>query len=232
MLLVQNICASYGSVQVLNGVNLNLNENEVVALVGRNGVGKTTLMKVLIGLLKSISGKVDLNGKSITNLPPYIISRSGIAYVPQGRGIFPKLTVLENLQIGTRAQTSRHARIPSEIYSYFPILEKRLSQYGGTLSGGEQQMLSIARALCGMPKILLLDEPSEGIQPSIVQQLGDIIIKIVENSSLSVILVEQNLDLALHVAKRFIAMEKGRIVYEGTAENFRDESIQKEYLAL
>jgi len=232
MLLVQNICASYGTVQVLNGVNFNLNENEVLALVGRNGVGKTTLMKVLIGLLQSISGNVDLNGKSITNLPPYIISRNGIAYVPQGRSIFPKLTVLENLQIGTRSQSSRPARIPPEIFSYFPILEKRLSQYGGTLSGGEQQMLSIARALCGLPKILLLDEPSEGIQPSIVQQLGDIIIQIVKNSDISVLLVEQNLDLALHVAQRFIAMEKGSIVYEGTAENFRDESIQKEYLAL
>jgi urea ABC transporter ATP-binding protein UrtE len=232
MLLVEDICVSYGSVQVLNGINFNLNENEVLALVGRNGVGKTTLMRNLIGLLRSTSGRVELEGRCISNLPPYIIARCGIAYVPQGRGIFPKLTVQENLKIGTRPQMSKKARISTEVFSYFPILKKRLLQQGGTLSGGEQQMLSIARALCGKPKILLLDEPSEGIQPSIVQQLGDVILQIVKNSKVSVLLVEQNLDLALHVAQRFIAMEKGRIVHEGAAEDFQDENIQREYLAL
>jgi urea ABC transporter ATP-binding protein UrtE len=232
MLRVKNICASYGTVQVLNDVGLDLKDNEVLGMIGRNGVGKTTLMRVLIGLLKSTKGTVQLNDHDISNLPPYAISRKGIAYVPQGRGIFPKLTVHENLIIGTRAQNIKSARLPSEVFTYFPILKKRLLQLGGTLSGGEQQMLAIARALCGNPKILLLDEPSEGIQPSIVQQLGDLITQIVENTNLSVLLVEQNIDLALQVARRFLVMEKGKIVHEGTADDFKDESTLKKFLAI
>lgn len=232
MLRVKNVCACYGSVQVLNDVELELKDNEVLGMIGRNGVGKTTLMRVLIGLLKSTKGIIQLDGHDISKFPPYAISRLGIAYVPQGRGIFPKLTVHENLLIGTRAQNTKPSRIPSEVFTYFPILKKRLLQLGGTLSGGEQQMLAIARALCGNPKLLLLDEPSEGIQPSIVQQLGDLIIQIVKNTNLSVLLVEQNLDFALQVAQRFLVMEKGKIVHEGTADDFKDESILKRFLAI
>ncbi len=232
MLRVKNICASYGAVQVLNDVDLALQDNEVLGMIGRNGVGKTTLMRVLIGLLKSTKGTVQLNDHDLSNLPPYAISRKGIAYVPQGRGIFPKLTVHENLIIGTRAQKIKPARLPSEVFTYFPILKKRLKQLGGTLSGGEQQMLAIARALCGNPKVLLLDEPSEGIQPSLVQQLGHLITQIVENTNLSVLLVEQNIDLALQVARRFLVMEKGKIVHQGSADDFKDESTLKRFLAI
>jgi urea ABC transporter ATP-binding protein UrtE len=219
-------------VQVLNGVNLELADNEVLAMIGRNGVGKTTLMKVLIGLLKTTQGKIQLNGQEISRCLPHFISRNGIAYVPQGRGIFPKLSVKENLMIGTRAQNKKSARIPAVIYDYFPILKERLHQRGGTLSGGEQQMLALARALCGDPKILLLDEPSEGIQPSIVQQIGELILQIVADANLSVLLVEQNLDLAIQVASRFLVMEKGEIVYEGKPDDFKNENIIKRFLAI
>lgn len=232
MLNAYSICASYGSVQVLNGVDLELADNEVLAMIGRNGVGKTTLMNALIGLLKTTQGKIQLNGKEISGCPPHVISRHGIAYVPQGRGIFPKLSVKENLMIGTRAQNTKSAKIPSDIFDYFPILKERLHQRGGTLSGGEQQMLAIARALCGDPKILLLDEPSEGIQPSIVQHIGELILQIVADANLSVLLVEQNLDLAIQVASRFLVMEKGEIVYEGKPDDFKDENMIKRFLAI
>ena len=232
MLSATSICAAYGSVQILNGVSLELADSEVLAMIGRNGVGKTTLMKVLIGLLKTTQGSIKIDSKEIIGSPPYIVSRQGIAYVPQGRGIFPKLNVKENLLIGTRALNKKSAKIPPIVFDYFPILKDRLYQVGGSLSGGEQQMLSIARALCGNPKILLLDEPSEGIQPSIVEQIGDLILKIVDSTNLSVLLVEQNLDLALHVADRFLVMEKGEIVYKGKPDDFKDESIVKRFLAV
>jgi ABC-type branched-subunit amino acid transport system ATPase component len=187
---------------------------------------------VLIGLLKPTRGTIQIDGHDISRLPPHAVSRRGIAYVPQGRGIFPKLSVHENLVVGTRAQDSRPTKIPPIVFNYFPILQERLNQPGGTLSGGEQQMLAIARALCGEPKILLLDEPSEGIQPNIVHHIGELILQIVADANLSVLLVEQNLDLALQVARRFLVMEKGSIVYQGEAEDFQDENLVKRFLAI
>ena len=237
MLRVHDLAAGYGSVQVLNGVALELRDAEVLVLLGRNGVGKTTLMRTLIGLLRPHRGRIELNGADVTGRPPHQIARLGIGYVPQGRGIFPKLTVRENLLVGMRARTDRRggdgaAAIPEEVFGYFPILRERLGQAGGTLSGGQQQMLAIGRALCGRPTVLLLDEPSEGIQPSIVHQLGQIIRDIVRETGISVLLVEQNLDLGLGVATRCIIMEKGAIVKEGRAEEFQDEAILREYLAI
>ena len=155
-----------------------------------------------------------------------------MAYVPQGRGIFAKLTVRENLLVGTRAQRDGAGCIPDEVFAYFPILQERLNQAGGTLSGGEQQMLAIARALCGQPAVLLLDEPSEGIQPTIVQELGRIIGRISESSGTSVLLVEQNIDLALETSRRCLVMEKGRIVHEGTPDDLRDEAVLSSFLAI
>ena len=232
MLKVSNLHAAYSTVPVLTGVDCELGKGEVLALLGRNGVGKTTFMKALIGLLRPTDGRVELDGNAIQGLPPHRIARLGMAYVPQGRGIFAKLTVRENLLVGTRAQRNDTGAIPDEVFSYFPILQERLDQAGGTLSGGEQQMLAIARALCGHPAVLLLDEPSEGIQPSIVQELGRIIARISESSGTSVLLVEQNIDLALETSGRCLVMEKGRIVHEGAPDDLRDEAVLSKYLAI
>lgn len=232
MLRVRGVCAGYGSVRVLNEIDLAVQENEVLVLLGRNGVGKTTLMRVLVGLLKPTEGRVEFNGTDVTRYPPHKIARLGIGYAPQGRGIFPKLTVRENLLVGTRAQAHGESAIPEEIFGYFPILKERLDQAGGTLSGGEQQMLAIGRALCGKPTMLLLDEPSEGIQPNIVQQFGRLIREIVQNTGISILLVEQNLDLGLSVATRCAIMEKGTIVREGGPDEFAEEAVLKEFLAI
>jgi urea transport system ATP-binding protein len=224
--------AAYGAVPVLTGVSFAMEVGEVLALLGRNGVGKTTLMRTLIGLLPLKQGDIELDGRSITRLAPNDRARRGIAFVPQGRGIFAKLTVEENLRIGTRAQRSGRGAIPVEVFSYFPVLAERLAQAGGTLSGGEQQMLAIARALCGRPGVLLLDEPSEGIQPSIVQELGRLIANISEQTGMAVLLVEQNIDLALQISRRCLVMEKGRIVREGKPQDFRDEATLRRFLAI
>ena len=228
MLKVSNLHAAYSTVPVLTGVDCELGKGEVLALLGRNGVGKTTFMKALIGLLRPTDGRVELDGNAIQGLPPHRIARLGMAYVPQGRGIFAKLSVRENLLVGTRAQRDGTGTIPDDVFSYFPILQERLDQAGGTLSGGEQQMLAIARALCGYPEVLLLDEPSEGIQPSIVQELGRIIGRISESSGTSVLLVEQNIDLALETSGRCLVMEKGRIVHEGAPDDLRDEAVSEQ----
>jgi urea ABC transporter ATP-binding protein UrtE len=232
VLRVTDIYATYGYAPVLKGVSLELEDNEILTLLGRNGVGKTTLMRLLIGLLKPSRGKVEMNGQVVSGLPPHCIARLGVAYVPQGRGIFPKLTVGENLILGTRAAGEKRPTIPEEVFTYFPILKERIKQIAGTLSGGQQQMLALGRGLSGKPKIMLLDEPSEGIQPNIVQQLGDLIVHIAENTRISFLMVEQNLDLALRVAKRCLVMDMGHIVYEGKPEEFKDETLVKKYLAI
>jgi urea ABC transporter ATP-binding protein UrtE len=231
MLRAQAIHAAYGPVPVLTGIDIEVREGEILVLLGRNGVGKTTLMRTLVGLLKPSAGRIEFDGLDITGQPPHRAARAGMAYVPQGRGIFPKLTVRENLQVGTRARNDGDG-IPQHVFEYFPILRERLGQRGGTLSGGEQQMLAIGRALCSDPKLLLLDEPSEGIQPNIVQQIGDLIRQIVARRDISVLLVEQNLDLALGVASRCAIMEKGAIVRQGRPEDFRDEAVLRRYLAI
>jgi ABC-type branched-subunit amino acid transport system ATPase component len=166
--------SGYGSVRVLRRVSLEVRRGACVVVLGRNGVGKSTLLQSIVGLVPTTSGMVQFAGDELTGLPAYKIARRGIAFVPQGRGILPKLTVGENLIAGTRAAGS-NGQIPPQIYEYFPILKERFHQLGGTLSGGQQQMLALGRALCGKPKILLLDEPSEGIQPNIVAELATIL---------------------------------------------------------
>jgi len=232
LLRIDDIEAGYSAVPVLRGVTLRIEPREVLVLLGRNGVGKTTLMRVLMGLLPPSAGRFTLDGTDLTRAAPYRIARHGFGYVPQGRGIFPKLTVRENLTVGSRARADGRVEIPERVFEFFPILKERLRQLGGTLSGGQQQMLAIGRALCGEPKVLLLDEPSEGIQPDIVRQIGDIVRRLVAETNLAVLLVEQNLDLGLGAATRCAIMEKGTIVLEGRPDEFQDEKVLREYLAI
>lgn len=231
MLDVNDLRAGYGSTEVLQGVTLSVRKGEVVSILGRNGVGKTTLMKALIGLIRPWAGQVALNGKAAAGLPPERIARAGLAYVPQGRGIFHKLSVIENLTIGTRARRDGSATVPAEIFEMFPILAERRHQLGGTLSGGQQQQLALGRALASAPDFLLLDEPSEGIQPNIVQMIGDILRRLAAEKGLGVLLVEQNLDLGLSAADRVLFMEKGRIVHESTPGTLEEEMLHR-YLAI
>lgn len=232
MLAVTDLEAAYGAVPVLTGVSFTLADGEIVVLFGRNGVGKTTLMRALVGLLKPARGQVVLDGRNVTGLPPHQIARHRVAYVPQGRGVFPKLSVYENLLVGTRARGDGSTDIPGDIVEMFPWLKERLDQPGGTLSGGQQQMLVLARAMCGRPQYLLLDEPSEGIQPTIVQQIGDVVADLRSEAGVSVLLVEQNLDLGLRLADRCLVMEKGAIAYEGSPTDFQDEALLRRYLAI
>ncbi len=231
MLDVKDLRAGYGSTEVLQGVTLSLRKGEVVSILGRNGVGKTTLMKALIGLIRPTGGEVELNGQRVAGLAPEKIARSGLAYVPQGRGIFPTLSVLDNLTMGTRARRDGSSVIPADIFEMFPILAERRAQLGGTLSGGQQQQLALGRALASQPDFLLLDEPSEGIQPNIVQMIGDILRKLAAEKGLGVLLVEQNLDLGLSAADRVLFMEKGRIVHESAPRDLTDETLHR-YLAI
>ncbi|MEO8668568.1 MAG: ABC transporter ATP-binding protein [Bauldia sp.] len=232
MLAISNLTAAYGTVPVLNGVSLELARGEVLALLGRNGVGKTTLLRTITGLLPTLSGAVTLNGAAITGLSTHAISRLGVALVPQGRGILAKLSVRENLEVGGRAAAGRKPAPIAEIVSRFPNLADRLDQPGGTLSGGQQQQLAIARALSARPTVMLLDEPTEGIQPNVVQDLGELIRTLTRDTGLSVLLVEQNIDFALHTAHRCAVMEKGRIVHEGSPDELRSDAVLKRYLAI
>lgn len=231
MLSARDLSASYGSVPVLNGLSFDVGQGEVLAMMGRNGAGKTTLMRTLAGQIAGTGGSVLFEGTDISDWPAYRIAKQGIALVPQGRGIFPKLTVRENLIVGTRASSGGRG-IPDAVYEYFPILAERKSQLGGTLSGGQQQQLAIARALCGEPRLILLDEPSEGIQPNIVHQIGMFLRRLVNQTGLSIVLVEQNIDLAITAADRCIFMEKGTIIHEGPANDLQNEQLLSRFLAI
>jgi urea transport system ATP-binding protein len=224
MLEVRSLQAGYGILPVLHDVSFTITKGETLVLLGRNGVGKTTLLKSLVGIVKPTSGTILLNGKDMTGCRPHQLAHAGIAYVPQGRGIFPKLTVEENLKVGLRSRVDGLTTIPDEIFAMFPILRERLQQLGGTFSGGQQQQLALARALCGKPDLLLLDEPSEGIQPSIVQQIGELLKMFNRDMGLTVLLVEQNLELARKSASRCLVMAKGRLANVLTKEELDDES--------
>lgn len=232
MLSVRDISASYGTVPVLNGISLSIEAGEVLALLGRNGVGKTTLLRTLMGLVPVRGGEVTLDGSRLGRLPTYAIARRGMALVPQGRGIFAKLTVAENITAGAQAAGSRPPLPAEQALAAFPALKERLDERAGALSGGQQQQLALARAMVGRPKVLLLDEPSEGVQPNIVASIGELIGGLSREAGVAVLLVEQNIELALKVARRCLVMEKGRIVHEGPAEEFRNDAILKRYLAL
>lgn len=228
----RHVSSGYGKSIVCTDVSISIGNGEKVCILGRNGVGKTTFLKTLMGLLPISQGEGFVDGAPLRNVPSFRIARMGVGYVPQGRGIFGKLTVKENLGLGTIAEKGRIAEVSDEVFQYFPILKERLNQKAGTLSGGEQQMLSIARVLAGNPKLLLLDEPSEGIQPNIVQSLGEIINRVSVGKNLTVLIVEQNLDFALSIASRGYVMEKGAIVESGSTEELRNDRIVQEYLGV
>jgi ABC-type branched-subunit amino acid transport system ATPase component len=236
MLRIEGLIGGYHGPAVLHGIQLAVGAAEVIGILGRNGAGKSTLLRAIVGLLPETRGRIEFQGQALVGLPTHRIARLGVSYIPQGRGIFPKLSVLENLQTGTRAvadrQTGGRAGIPERVFEYFPILKQRLSQSGGTMSGGEQQMLAIARALCGRPKLLLMDEPSDGIQPNIVEMLSVAIPQIAREEKMSVLLVEQNLDLALSASQRCIAMDRGVLVKDGTPKEFEDPTLLQQHLAI
>jgi len=232
LLSVTDLRSGYGRVNIINGVSFEVREGEIVALIGRNGVGKTTLMKTIIGEVASFGGKITLNGEDIQKLPEAARAQKGIGYVPQGRGLFNGLTVFENLKLGKLVGGKPQQTNFERVYEFFPVLQERLSQIAGTMSGGQQQQLSIGRILIGNPAIILLDEPSEGIQPNIVQAIGEIIRRIRDEEGLTVIMVEQNLDLIRASADRCVVIEKGAVVDTISPDALADPEIAKKYLAI
>ena len=224
MLEVSNLKAGYGQSSVINDLSFTLKENEILGVMGRNGMGKSTLFKSLIGLLPTIDGEIKLDGKDITSFPPYKRVFSGLAYVPQGRMIFPTLTVTENIKIGLEKVKS--SKIPDYVYDYFPVLKEMGHRKGGNLSGGQQQQLAIARALVCEPKVLLLDEPTEGIQPSIIKEIAQILKKIRDNQGISILVAEQVLSFALDACDRFVVIEGGDFVHEAERADVDPEKIK------
>jgi branched-chain amino acid transport system ATP-binding protein len=229
---VKDLRAGYGGKPVLQGVNLSVREGEIVAVIGRNGVGKSTLMKTLIGLIGAMSGEISFGGRSIGQLEAYRRAKLGIGYVPQGRDVFPRMTVRENLQVGEAMCGRAEASAYDKVYELFPILKERAAQSAGTMSGGQQQQLAIGRVLIGGPKMILLDEPSEGIQPSIVQEIGRIIVDFNRRTGITIVFVEQNLDLIRAIAQRCYVMDKGRIVAELNLHELDNRETIRKYLAV
>jgi urea transport system ATP-binding protein len=230
MLQTERLQVSYGETLILHGVDLEIGPGQMVCLMGRNGVGKTTLLKSLMGLLKPRSGRILFEGRDITRASPDVRARAGLGYVPQGREIFPQLSVRENLQIGLLANPAKPRAVPDYILDYFPALKTMLDRKGGVLSGGQQQQLAIARALAAGPKLLILDEPTEGIQPSVITLIGQVLRALKAEGKISVLLVEQYFEFALKLADRYYVMEKGSIVLHGDRGDLNKEAI-KPYLA-
>ncbi len=231
MLTINNINQYYGQSHILWNLSLNLKEGTCGCLIGRNGVGKTTLLKCITGLLPVRDGAIQLNGYDINKLSTENRARSGIGFVPQGREIFPLLTVEENLKISLGARKDKSRFIPGLIYELFPVLKEMKHRRGGDLSGGQQQQLAIGRALVLDPKLLILDEPTEGIQPNVVRDIGDVIRKLNRELGLTVLLVEQKLPFARRVADDFFIMEKGSVVATGPIADLQDDLVQK-YLSV
>ncbi len=269
MLEMENVTASYGKTPILRDVNLHVDEGEIVGVMGKNGVGKTTLLKTVIGLLQADAGTIRFEGEDLTDAGHGRVdrfrntvasrfrgstvgdkvaerlvpdggagttadkrARRGMGYIPQGRDVFPKLTVEQNLRLGEGVNEDSDDDLYDLVYDYFPILEERKTQKAGTMSGGQQQMLAIGRALVGNPDLLLLDEPSEGIQPSIVEQIGEDVLRMNEELDLTVLFVEQNLDLVQTMADRCYALDKGTVVDELGSDELEDREAVAEYLAV
>ena len=232
MLILEDVTAHYGSVQALKGISLSIKQGEIVTIIGANGAGKTTTLKAICGLVKTTSGKISFQGKNITNKHTADIIEVGIAMVPEGRRVFPRMTVNENLRLGAYLNKSKQEIMQDmeRVFELFPLLKDRLRQIAGTLSGGEQQMLAIGRALMARPKLLLLDEPSMGLAPKIVENIFEIITTINQEGT-TILLVEQNAQMALSIACKGYVIETGKIVIEDTAQNLlNNEKVKKAYL--
>ena len=234
LLELTNVHSYYGHIHALKGISLHVNEGEIVTLIGANGAGKSTTLRTISGLLHAKEGAVKLEGKDITHLEPHLVVSAGVGHVPEGRGIFPKLTVRENLEIGayTVDNQSKNDERMKEVFELFPRLKERVDQHGGTLSGGEQQMLAIGRGLMLHPRILMLDEPSMGLAPVLVELIFSIINKLNEGGT-TILLVEQNARMALAIADRGYVLQTGGIVLTDTAEKLKkNEMVQKSYLGI
>ena len=228
MLQVNQLNQYYGAAHTLRGVSINVEKGKCLTLLGRNGVGKTTLLKCLMGVLHVATGNVALEGRDITKLKPHQRAALGIAYVPQGREIFARLTVEENLLMGMATKSGRKASsIKGEVYELFPVLKEMLHRRGGDLSGGQQQQLAIARALLAEPKLIILDEPTEGIQPSIIKDIGRVISLLRQRGDIGILLCEQYFDFARQLADNFVVMSRGEVVAAGTQAQMDDENVKK-----
>ena len=232
MLAVEQLRGGYGGTPVLQDVGFKVGRGEIVAIIGRNGVGKTTLMRTLIGLMQGEAGTIRLEGRDIGALPADDRARLGIGYIPQGREVFPRMTVRENLAVGETLCRAGARPDYERIHAFFPILKERARQKAGTLSGGQQQQLAIGRAMVGRPSLMLLDEPSEGIQPSIVHDIGRAIKRLNAETGLTVLFVEQNLDMIMSMAQRCYVMDKGRIITELSVDELHDRETVRRHLAV
>jgi urea transport system ATP-binding protein len=231
LLDLSRVNAAYEGSQILRDVSMSVGERQLVALMGRNGVGKTTALKCITGLVKPTGGGITMAGVRLNELSPEDRARAGIGYVPQGRDIFPHLTVWENLKISLVVHGTKANGNLDRVLELFPVLKEMLSRKGGVLSGGQQQQLAIARAMLTNPRVLILDEPTEGIQPNIIDQIGETLVKIRNEGKMSILLVEQYLDFCLEVADRFYVMDRGAIVAGGPIKDL-NESIVKKYLTV
>jgi branched-chain amino acid transport system ATP-binding protein len=229
MLELSDIRAGYGRIQILNGVNLSMPQGTTLGILGHNGMGKTTLLRTLMGFLPAKTGKIKFRGDDITMLPTHLRATCGIGYVPQGRQIFPQLSVMDNLRMGA---LGRRGAVVEEVLAQIPRLTRLLDRAGGALSGGEQQLLAIARALCGRPKLLLLDEPTEGIQPSIVEEIGELLLALNHRLGLAIVVIEQNLEFVATLASSVAIIQKGVIVRNVNGADLRDASFMQEFVGL
>ena len=233
MLDVQGLRTGYGRIPILNGVGFAVEEGEFIGILGHNGMGKTTLLRALMGFLPATSGRVQFVGQDVTTLEPYRRARLGLAYVPQGRDIFPGLSVYDNLRMGCVKQPpGGETEMIAEVLEEFPRLKSLLDRSGGALSGGEQQLLAIARCLCGKPRLVLLDEPTEGIQPSIIDEIVETLKRLRDNRGLTTILVEQNLDFIAALSQRILVIQKGRITQEVKPDDLHDASVIGEFIGI
>ena len=226
MLKIDNLNQAYGGSHILRGLSFEVKTGEVTTLLGRNGVGKTTLLKSLMGLVKTQSGSIHFNGKEITHLPPHERVKAGIGFVPQGREIFPRLTVEENLLMGLATQPGS-SKIPERIFDMFPVLKQMMHRRGGDLSGGQQQQLAIGRALAMGPKLLILDEPTEGIQPSIIKDIERAIRMLAATGEMAILLVEQYYDFAEALADQYLLMERGEFIMRGRGETMPQDGVRE-----
>jgi urea transport system ATP-binding protein len=226
MLAASKVDLFYGAAQALRGVSIGATKGRVTCLLGRNGVGKTSLLRAIVGLQPIASGSIKVDGAEVSKMPSYERARRGVAIVPQGREIFPLLTVKENLETGFAPLPREQRKIPDEVFELFPVLDSMLKRRGGDLSGGQQQQLSIGRALTMRPKLLVLDEPTEGIQPSVIKDIGRAIVFLRQRGDMAIVLVEQYLDFAQELADDFSVMDRGEIVLSGTRETFDADAVR------